>query len=84
MRSVETLAYAALRRAQHEAAIHAGSSSLVLRVPPEVAAFLAGAGAESRSALEALSVARSRSSPLRDLAAGDAQVSAATACVGSG
>jgi len=84
VRSVETLAYAALRRAQHEAAIHAGSSPLVLRVPPDVAAFLAGAGAESRSALEALIGRAVTVESAQDLAAGDAQVSDATACVGSG
>ena len=84
VRSVETLAYDALRRAQHEAAIHAGSGPLVLRVHPDVAAFLAGAGADSRSALEALIGRAVTVESAQDLAAGDAQVSAATACVGSG
>jgi len=40
IRSVETLAYEALRRAQKEAALHANSTRLALRVHPEVATYL--------------------------------------------
>jgi len=40
IRSVETLAYEALRRARKEATLHANSTRLALRVHPDVAAYL--------------------------------------------
>ncbi len=51
-RSVETVAYDALRRARHAAAVHPGTSPLVLRVHPDVADFLTVSGARSLEALE--------------------------------
>jgi ribonuclease G len=50
-RSAETRAYDALRHARHAAASHDGSGPLVLHVHPDVAEFLAGAGAGSLDAL---------------------------------
>jgi ribonuclease G len=84
VRSVETLAYAALRRVQHEAASHTGTGPLVLRVPPDVAAFLSGAGADSLPALEALIGRPVTVEAAPDLPAVDAQVRSATARAGSG
>jgi len=51
VRSVETLAYDALRRALREAALHTNSTRLALRVHPEVAAYLTE---HERTSLEAL------------------------------
>ncbi len=52
VRSAETLAHAALRRVQQEAAVHHGSGPLAVRVPPTVASFLTGEGAPRLAALE--------------------------------
>ena len=84
VRSVETLAYAALRRTQHEATIHAGSGPLVLRLPPDVAAFLTSAGAQSLAALEALIGRLVTVEPSTTLADGDVQVAAAAPRAGAG
>jgi Ribonuclease G/E len=54
VRSLESIASDALRRAQHEAALHPTASSIVLRVHPDVAAFLNGHRAQTVGALEAL------------------------------
>jgi len=54
VRSVESIASEALRRAQHEAALHPTASSIVLRVHPDVAAFLSGHRAQTVGALEAM------------------------------
>src|SRR5262245_8109037 len=54
VRSVESLASDALRRAQHEALLHPGATAIVLRVHPEVAAFLSGHHAQSIGALESM------------------------------
>jgi ribonuclease G len=51
VRSVETLAYDALRRVQREVATSAGGTRIALRVHPEVAAFL---GERERRSIEAL------------------------------
>jgi hypothetical protein len=77
------LAYAALRRAQHEAAIHPGGGPLALRAQPDVAAFLAGPGADSLSALEALIGRQVTVEAAADLAAGEVRVGASTARAGS-
>ena len=53
-RSVETLAYDALRRVQREAAAAANSARIALRVHPEVATFLTEQARRSLEALEAL------------------------------
>jgi ribonuclease G len=52
VRSVETLAYDALRRVQREAAGQANSSRIALRVHPDVATFLAEHEQRSVEALE--------------------------------
>jgi len=52
MRSLETLAYDALRRALREAVVHANSARMALRVHPEVAAFLTERAPQSIEALE--------------------------------
>ncbi|TMA39764.1 MAG: Rne/Rng family ribonuclease [Deltaproteobacteria bacterium] len=52
MRSLETLAYDALRRALREAAVHTNSTRIALRVHPEVAAFLTERAPQSLEALE--------------------------------
>jgi ribonuclease G len=54
VRSVETLAYDALRRVQREAANAANSARIALRVHPDVAAFLNEHERPSVEALEAL------------------------------
>jgi ribonuclease G len=54
LRSIETLAYDALRRVQREAATSAGAGHVVLRVPPEVATFLTEQEPRSLGALERL------------------------------
>jgi len=51
LRSVETLAYDALRRVQREAAASSNSAHIALRVHPEVATFLAEQGRRSVEAL---------------------------------
>ena len=51
-RSLETLAYDALRRALREAAVHTNSTRIALRVHPEVAAFLTEREPQSLEALE--------------------------------
>jgi ribonuclease G len=52
VRSVETVAYDALRRVQREAAASTNSTRIALRVHPEVAAFLAERERRSVEALE--------------------------------
>jgi ribonuclease G len=54
VRSVETLAYDALRRVQREAAAATNSTRIALRVHPEVAAFLTDQERASVQALEQL------------------------------
>ena len=74
VRSVETLAYDALRRARHAAAVHVGTGPLVLRVHPDVAEFLTVTGARS---LEAFEIAVGRPVTVEaaaDLAPADARV----------
>ncbi len=81
--SVETLASAALRGVQHEAAVHPGSEPLVVRVGPDVAGHLAGAGARN---LEVLQQALGRPVTVEaaaDLAPRDVQVRAAASRTGS-
>jgi ribonuclease G len=51
VRSVETLAYDALRRVQREVGLSTNSTRVALRVNPEVATFLTG---QERASLEAL------------------------------
>ncbi len=53
VRSVETLAYEALRRLQREASGATGTAPIGLRVPPDVAGFLDAEQARWRPALEA-------------------------------
>ena len=75
VRSVESLAADALRRAQHEADLHPGTTALVLRVHPEVAAFLAGRHAQSIGALESLIGRPVTVEGAPDLGRGDVEVS---------
>src|SRR5262249_56210969 len=51
VRSIETLAYDALRRVQREAATSPGAGPVVLRVHPEIAIFLGGPGRRNVDAL---------------------------------
>ncbi len=52
VRSVETIAYDALRRAFRESAAHANSARIALRVHPDVAAFLTERERQTLEALE--------------------------------
>ena len=52
VRSVETIAYDALRRAFRESAAHANSARIALRVHPDVAVFLTERERQSLEALE--------------------------------
>jgi ribonuclease G len=77
VRSLETLAHDALREVQHEAAIHPGSSALVLRVHPDVADFLAGDGAGSLETLRARLGRPVRVEAAPELERGDVAITAA-------
>ena len=75
VRSVESIASEALRRAQHEAALHPTASSIVLRVHPDVAAFLNGHRVQTVGALEALIDRPITVEGLPDLGRGEVEVS---------
>ncbi len=75
VRSVETLAYDALRRVQREAANAPPSARIVLRVPGEVAAFLEADERHLLAALERLVGRTVEIEAARELARGEAAVS---------
>ena len=75
VRSVESIASEALRRAQHEATLHPTASSIVLRVHPDVAAFLNGHRIQTVGALEALIDRPITVEGLPDLGRGEVEVS---------
>ena len=74
IRSLETLAYDALRRVQREAASATNSTRIALRVPPDVAAFLTEHERPSVEALERLVGRRVAVEAGPDLAPGQVDV----------
>jgi ribonuclease G len=74
VRSIESIASDALRRAQHEAALRPDSSGLVLRVHPDVAAFLADHRRQSLGALETMIGRPVTVEGVSDLGRGDVEV----------
>jgi ribonuclease G len=73
-RSVETLAYEALRRVQREVAGTSNSTRVALRVHPEVAAFLTEREAKSLEALAQMVGRTVAVEPVPELARGEVEV----------